>query len=184
MEAHELRDSVFIKKIADYEMISAILWFLLALIQISCVVTIIAGAWNIYAAWTRYKMVDRITERDSSVPSCYEEMTTSLIIIGIINLFLGAVFGLFFVVLDFYIRDQVLKNKHVFTENTSLPAESPSILSTHEESCVPAFPRSESPIISNIDSITQLERLVKLYEKGILTDEEFRHEKLKIITPQ
>ena len=38
-----------------------------------------------------------------------------LVVIGVVNLFFGAVFGLLFVGFDFYIRDLVLTNREIFS---------------------------------------------------------------------
>ncbi|HBF33219.1 TPA: hypothetical protein DDW35_01520 [Candidatus Sumerlaeota bacterium] len=103
----------FVRRVADYEMISAILWLVLAIFQIFSIVGAIAGLWNLFAAFSRFAIVKRIRQRDASVPAAYESMT-QLIIIGVINLFLGGVIGIVFVAFDFFIRDQILKNKQVF----------------------------------------------------------------------
>ena len=39
----------------------------------------------------------------------------------------------------------------------------------------------QSPTPSNNDTVSQLERLASLYEKGILTEEEFQAQKSKIL---
>jgi hypothetical protein len=40
-----------------------------------------------------------------------------LILIGIVNLILGGIIGVVFVILDFMIRDKVLTNRNLFTQS-------------------------------------------------------------------
>jgi hypothetical protein len=56
-----------------------------------------------------------ILARDARVPAAYEGVA-QLIIIGILNLLLGGVIGVLFVVFDFIIRDMVLGNRHLFDQ--------------------------------------------------------------------
>lgn len=106
-------DEQTLRRIADYERISAIVWAVIAAVQILSVVGIVAGAWNAYAAWTRFQLVPHITGRNSAVPDAFESIN-GLVIIGLINLFLGGVFGVVGVIMDFVVRDIVLKNRHLF----------------------------------------------------------------------
>jgi hypothetical protein len=106
-------DDQAIRRIADYERISATLWLILGVIQILMIVTIIAGVWNVIAAWSRFKVSPMIRQRDSRVPAFYEGIT-QLVIIGVINLLFGGVIGVLFVVFDFVIRDMVLNHQHLF----------------------------------------------------------------------
>jgi hypothetical protein len=41
---------------------------------------------------------------------------TQLVIIGVVNLLLGAVIGALWVIIDFIIRDKVLRNRHIFDQ--------------------------------------------------------------------
>lgn len=106
-------DADTIRRIADYERLSAILWMILGIVQILTIVAIIAGVWNIFAAWSRFRLVPLIRERDSRVPDVYEGVV-GLVIIGLINLFLGGLIGVVFVIFDFIIRDKVLSNRRLF----------------------------------------------------------------------
>lgn len=109
----ETDTETLIRRIADYERISAILWMVLGIIQICSVYGIIAGVWNIFASISRFTLIKRIRARELGVPKAYEGIT-QLVIIGLVNLFLGGVIGVLFVAFDFYVRDQVLKNAHLF----------------------------------------------------------------------
>lgn len=106
-------DDQAIRRIADYERISATLWLILGVIQILMIVTIIAGVWNVIAAWSRFKVSPMIRQRDSRVPAFYEGIT-QLVIVGVINLLFGGVIGVLFVIFDFVIRDMVLNHQHLF----------------------------------------------------------------------
>lgn len=131
--AHELpvagTNAQLIRRLADYEKISAWLWMGLGIVQVLTLVGAIAGIWNIFAAWTRFQIVPRIKARDPAIPSDYEGLG-GIIIIGIINLLVGGAIGVLFAAFDVYVRDQVLSNRHLFD-----PAPAPSGMS---QSALPA----------------------------------------------
>jgi hypothetical protein len=102
-----------IRRLADYEKISGFLWLALGIIQVLSVFAIIAGIWNLVICSTRFKMAGRIRRREASVPTDYEGVAL-LVILGVINLFFGGVIGVLFVAFDFFVRDKVLSNKHLF----------------------------------------------------------------------
>jgi hypothetical protein len=102
-----------IRRIADYERVSGILWLILGIVQVLMIVTIIVGIWNIVAAVSRLNMRPMILARNARVPAAYEGVT-QLIVIGALNLLLGGVIGVLFVIFDFIIRDMVLGNRHLF----------------------------------------------------------------------
>jgi len=106
-----------IRRIAEYERISAIVWAVIAFLQIISVVAIIAGVWNAYASYTRFRLIPYIEARNKHVPAAFESIT-GLVIIGLINLFLGGVIGVVGIVMDFVVRDYVLRNRHVFDQDT------------------------------------------------------------------
>jgi len=106
MPGHDVGEQT-LRRIADYERISGILWLILGIVQVLMIVTIIVGIWNIYAATTRMKLQPLILARDSRVPAAYEGVG-QLIVIGVLNLLLGGIIGVVFVVFDFIIRDMVL----------------------------------------------------------------------------
>ncbi len=108
-------DESIVRKIADYQNLSGILWIILGIIQCIGVVTIIAGVWNIYAGISRRKIVKPILSRSSAVLPGFESLT-GIIIIGVINLVLGGVIGVVFVVFDYIIRGKVLDNRHLFND--------------------------------------------------------------------
>lgn len=106
-------DAILIQQIADYERISGYVWIVLGAIQVVSVVGLIAGIWNIFAGRSRLQIVPHILERDATIPESFENIS-GLIVIAILNAFLGGVIGLLFVGLDFFIRDKVLTSRHLF----------------------------------------------------------------------
>lgn len=116
-------DQDIIESIKTFELVSAIVWCIIAGFQIlaglctglfGCAL-VAAGAWNVYAAVTRFQLVKKIQERRKAVVMAYESYT-QLVVIGLINLFFGAFIGALWVIFDFVIRDKVLKNRHLFDQ--------------------------------------------------------------------
>ena len=112
-QAGESSDSAVIRRIATYERASGWAWLTLGIIQVLTVIGIIAGAWNIYAGISRIKIAPRIQRREASIPRAFEPWTM-YVVIGVINLVFGGVIGLVVVALDLFVRDQVLKHRHLF----------------------------------------------------------------------
>lgn len=118
-------------RIADYERLSAMLWIGLGGIQVLMgaihgfkIALIIVGLWNIRAAYTRLKLPDLIRARSPGIPAMYEKQVLQLLIIGVLNLVLGGVIGVAFVVFDVVIRGMVLRNRALFVDEKSPPQES------------------------------------------------------------
>lgn len=116
-------DQEAIESIKTFELVSAIVWCIIAGFQIlaglstgffGCAL-VAAGAWNVYAAVTRFQLVKKIQERRKAVVAVFEPIT-QLVVIALINLVLGAVLGALWVIFDFVIRDKVLKNRHLFDQ--------------------------------------------------------------------
>lgn len=156
-----------IRRLADYERLACIFWMVLGVFQICLVFTAIAGIWNIIASISRWKLPDRIRQRDPTIPQAYQGVS-QLIIIGIINLFLGGFIGVLFVAFDFYIRDQVLTNTHLFT-GVVQPSD--------DTSSLPFIP---VPVATRgFDQ--QLRTLAKLRDDGVITEEDFGRKKKEIL---
>ena len=83
------------------------------MLQALTIYGIIAGAWNIFAGFTRLNMSKQIRARDASVPAEFEGIS-GLVIIAIINVLLGGVIGVIFVAFDVFVRDKVLKHRDLF----------------------------------------------------------------------
>jgi len=109
----ESEDDSLVRGFASYERTSGWIWIAIGIIQVICLITIIAGAWNIYVGLTRGKLATQIERRDPYIPMTFEPLTT-YIVSAVLNLVLGGVLGLAMVVADVYVRDQVLKNRQLF----------------------------------------------------------------------
>jgi hypothetical protein len=118
-----------LRRLHDYEKLSGILWIAWGALQILSICVLFAfgipvalvGAWNIYAGITRLRVAPRIFAGDSTIPAAFEDMT-SLIVIGILNLVFGAVIGVIFVLVDFYVRDQILSHRELFVNTVEVAA--------------------------------------------------------------
>jgi hypothetical protein len=104
-------------QIANYELASAGLWLVLGLIQLASAVvlkfTAIAGIWNIFAAYTRFRSSFAIRRRDPGIPEAFKPIWP-LVAIGGVNLVVGGAIGVVFVLLDLYVRGQILENAEIF----------------------------------------------------------------------
>ncbi len=109
-------DETLIRRLSEYSRWSGILWIILGALQIIFVFSAIAGIWNVFAGITRIRMAGSIVRREATVPAAFEGMA-GLIIIGVINLVLGGVVGVLLVGVDFFVRDQVLKNAPLFSSS-------------------------------------------------------------------
>lgn len=155
-----------IRRIADYERLSGIFWIGLGAIQVCMLWTAVAGIWNTVAAITRWKLPDRIRGRDPALPELYRGIN-QLVIIGIVNLLLGGIIGILFVVFDLFIRDQVLTNAHLFTGTTVAPSSaSPS-------------PALVPPAAGDFDQ--QLRILAQLRDDGVITEADFEQKKRSLL---
>jgi hypothetical protein len=108
------QDQLTVKRLYDYEHWSGIAWIVLGGIQVLSIIGILAGAWNIYAGLRRLKIADRIKARDKNIPAVFESLT-GYIVIGLINLFFGAVIGIVLVGVDLWVRQQILDNQRLFS---------------------------------------------------------------------
>lgn len=101
-------------KIAAYEYASGIFWIVVGVLQYLTCAFVIAGAWNIYAATSRFRLAKAIRALHPGVPGAFRDPGW-LITMAAVNIFLGGVIGVVFVAFDAYIRSLVLKNAHIFT---------------------------------------------------------------------
>jgi len=165
MEADEQNQ---IRRIADYERLSCIFWIALGAIQICLGWTAIAGIWNIIASISRWKLPDRIRQRDPTIPEAYQGIA-SLVVIGIVNLVVGGFIGIVFVAFDFYIRDKVLTHAHLFSA-----AAAQSSAGDFSPSVAPALTAT-----SGFDG--QLRKLAKMKDDGVISEADFSAMKKKLL---
>jgi Protein of unknown function (DUF2510) len=120
----ETDDDALVRQFSSYERTSGYIWIAIGIIQVICLITIIAGVWNIYVGINRGRLAAQIERRDPYVPATFEPLT-SYIISAALNLVLGGVLGLAMVVADVYVRDQVLKNRQLFGASAASYGYSP-----------------------------------------------------------
>jgi hypothetical protein len=111
-----------VRRIADYQRLSGILWIVIGVLQCITLIGIIAGIWNIFAGISRIRIAPLILQRDRRVPAAFEGVM-QLVIIALINMFVGGIIGVVFVVFDFVVRDMVLKNRHLFEKVPAIQTE-------------------------------------------------------------
>ncbi|MDA1143225.1 MAG: hypothetical protein O3B01_32100 [Planctomycetota bacterium] len=109
----QLAEETTLRRLHDWERLSSIFWIIWGVIQCFTGWLIIAGIWNIVNGIAARKLLPRILAKDATIPNDYEPVAP-LVVIGVVNLVLGGVIGVGFVIFDFWIRDVVLKNKHLF----------------------------------------------------------------------
>lgn len=122
---NEHQANMIASDIAGYEKTSAIIWLIMGIIQCLSIVLMIAGIWNIFAAFTRFFMIKKIRYRRPDVPEAYRGVV-GLILIGFVNLFLGGWLGVIMVGFDFWIRHRVLQNAAIF--NVPEPVQTGSLI--------------------------------------------------------
>ena len=160
----------FIRKLSEYELISCSVWIGIAIIQICTCYGAIAGVWNIFVGISRYQMIDRVKARDSRIPAEHEGLGM-LIAIALINLILGGVVGIVLVAYDYYMRNQILENRHVFNCEAQDTANDTQTQAPHP---------SESKSGQD-DAMDLLTRLARLKEQGALTPQEFTDMKQSLL---
>lgn len=114
MQTQGQHEAATIRRISEYERISGCLWIIIGAIQCLTIFAIIAGVWNIFAGLSRIKIAPVIMQRDARIPKMFEGVA-QLIIIALINIFLGGIIGIIFIIFDFVIRDMILRNRKLFT---------------------------------------------------------------------
>ncbi len=106
-------------KLAHYEKISAIVWFVIAGLQIiigifSYYAPILIGLWNIYAGLSRLKYSKLLEGTPEGVYEYFKKQGTSNIVFLVLNIFLGGLIGGIAAGFDIYIRKYVMDNEEFF----------------------------------------------------------------------
>lgn len=103
-----------VRRIWTLELISCICWILIGAVQVYFLYTAAAGVWNIVNAIIGLVNLRNIKVGNTQVVPFYDQKKTMLIIFAVVNLVLGGVVGVLLVLLEWYIRDYVLKNRWAF----------------------------------------------------------------------
>ncbi len=105
------------KTLSEREQIAAIIWLVIGIMQILSIVCILAGTWNVYAAYTRFTQSKAVLTPWVGIVNSYENSLTSSIISIVINLVFGGVIGVAGGLYDiFMVRGYVLENKDVYEQ--------------------------------------------------------------------
>lgn len=105
------------KSLSEKEKIAAIIWLIIGILQCFSFVFILSGAWNIYAAITRFKRSNSVLQPWKGIVNTYDKELTGIIISIVVNVIFGGVIGVAGALYDlFAVRDYVLKNRKVFEE--------------------------------------------------------------------
>lgn len=105
------------KTLAEREQLAAIIWLVIGITQVLSIAMIIAGAWNIYAAITRFKQAKAVENPWPGIVESYDKWQTNIIISIVINLLFGGVYGVAGALYDlFAVRAYVLENREAFAE--------------------------------------------------------------------
>ncbi|MDE6470795.1 MAG: zinc ribbon domain-containing protein [Eubacterium sp.] len=107
------------KKLAEYEKTAAIIWFVIAAVQIiggmfTYFTPVLVGLWNIYIGVSRMKYSKSLSEMPDGVYENFEKQGTSNIIFLIVNIVLGGLIGGIALGFDIYIRKFVMDNEEYF----------------------------------------------------------------------
>ncbi len=201
-----------LRSIADYERISCVIWLVLGIIQLCLGILfilffpmLIAGAWNVILVILRWSRPDRIRRRDSTVPDAYRGIA-GLVITGILNILFGLIIGILVVIFDFFIREKILSNAHLFTNksvSSRVSDETPTFFDNETGKVTPPIfekepddirhqaegPHDVAPKpsrfaampIDGSDLEGHLRTLAKLRDKGLISKKDYELKKKAIL---
>jgi hypothetical protein len=114
------KDLRVVRHIAGFERITAVVWVVIAILQIIGVATIPFGIWNIIVCINRFRRAEVIEALHPDVPAAFERELGSIILFMFLNLVLGGAIGVVACILDLIVRGQVLRVRHIFEQTNSL----------------------------------------------------------------
>ena len=104
-------------ELSEKEKLAAIIWLIIGILQCCSIVLFVVGAWNIYAAITRFKQAKAVLNPWPGLVNAYDKWQTNIMINIIINLVFGGMIGVVGGLCDlFVVRSYVMKNKDIFNE--------------------------------------------------------------------
>lgn len=104
----------YYRKLSEYEKMSGVVWLVIGIIQICTLIGIICGIWNIIVSISRLKYANELLNKPTGITEKYENQLTEIIIIMVLNIFLGAIIGVVGSVIDLFVRNYVIENKNIF----------------------------------------------------------------------
>lgn len=112
-------------KVRRCEVASSVAWIVIGIVQCAMLYTTAAGVWNVVNAILALRNVKNITAHNPGVVPYFDQRKVWLIVLAVVNLVLGGVVGVVLVLLEWLLRDYVLRNRSAF-EN-SKPSDFPSL---------------------------------------------------------
>ena len=107
-------EEMAVKRIRDNAKLCAILWIVIGVFQCISCVGVVAGGWNIVMGIRGLKFSQSIVPGNRAVYEAYDRSMTNLIIGAVVNFVFGLLIGCALSAFEFFIRDQVLKNRKAF----------------------------------------------------------------------
>lgn len=105
------------KTLSEREKLSAIIWLVIGILQVLSIAFFVSGAWNIYAAITRFKQAQAVLNPWKGIVKSYDNWMSNIIIGLVINLIFGGMFGVLGSLYDmFAVRGYVLSNRKVYED--------------------------------------------------------------------
>jgi len=105
------------KVLSDREKTAGTIWLIIGIVQCLSCIFIFVGAWNIYAATTRFKQSKAVLNPWQGIVATYDKWQTNLIINLVINLLFGGIIGVAGSIYDMTaVRGYVMSNRKVFEE--------------------------------------------------------------------
>ena len=112
----------FLEKLAEREKGAALIWIVVACIQIltailvrgTATVVLICGLWNLYAGYSRIQQSKKILTSWLDLVNIYEKSRNSIIFSIVLNAVIGGVIGVIGGIYDMVTRSYVLEHRDEF----------------------------------------------------------------------
>lgn len=101
-------------KVRRWEIASCVAWIVIGIVQCVLLYTAAAGVWNVVNAILALRNVKNITAHNPGVVPYFDQRRVWLIVLAVVNLVLGGVVGVVLVLLEWLLRDYVLRNRGAF----------------------------------------------------------------------
>ncbi len=103
-----------IRDLAGLERINAVLWIVIATLQIVSMVFALVGLYNIVVCINSFRRAKAYEDLEPGIPEQEQHALGSIILFTFINLFLGGVIGVVSCILALVIRSRILKLREAF----------------------------------------------------------------------
>ena len=102
------------RKVRRCEVASSVVWIVVGIVQCVMLYTAAAGIWNVVNAIVRLRNVKNVVSHNPQVVPYFEQRKVWLIVLAVVNIILGGVVGIVLVLIDWFVRDYVLRNRSAF----------------------------------------------------------------------